>query len=152
MIKLKKLGAAAVFSLLLSMAIFATGAFAQSAQQNGAHSKISVSARAAVINTVARGVAAKTLHAYGWGGGDDWDGGCGWDGCHDGFSGFAHPITRCTSTRVCQSIRVCHWSAFGRICRSERICRSIRRCELCRTGFGFGGFDGAFAVKKSLGR
>lgn len=170
MIKLKKLGAALVFGLILSLVVFTTGVLAQSADQSVAHSKISVSARAAVINNVAQGIAAGAQHAYGWGGQCGWggecgnfgcgsecgnsgfNGGCGFDCGNNGFGGFFHTATRCSATRICQTIRVCNWSRWGRFCHSVRICRSIRTCQHVRTGFGFGGFDNNWAVKRTLRR
>ncbi len=149
MIKLSKLGVAVVFSLLLSLALFTTGGFAQSADQKIDRGNIRASARAVVVNT--RGV----RRPYGWGDGwdgDGWGGRCGWGGCNGGFDGLRvafHETVRCTSVRECRSVLECRWSRWGRVCRSIRICRRVSVCHRCRTrvGWGGGGWDNSWAVK-----
>jgi hypothetical protein len=143
MIKLGKPGLAAVISLLLSLVLFATGAFAQSADQKIDRGRIHVSARTAVLS--ARGL----QHPSGWGegsgdGGDGWGGGCGWGG-NCGDDGFAmhqafHESVRCTAMHECRSVRECEtgpWGGHG--CRSVRICRRISVCHRCHTRDGWAG-------------
>ena len=149
MIKLSKLGIAVVFSLLLGLALFTTGAFAQGADQKIDHGHIRVSARVAVVN------ARSVQRPYGWGGGwggEGWGGRCGWGGCNGGFAGFRqafHETVHCTSMRECRSVVECRWSHWGRACRSIRICRRINVCHRCRTrvGWGGGGWDNNWAIK-----
>lgn len=134
MIKLSKLGVAAVFSLLLSLVVFTTGAFAHSADQKIDRGHIRVSARAVAVN--ARGV-----RPYGWGGEGE-DGGDGWGGWDGG--GFAmrqafHETVRCTAVNECRSLRECHFGPWGHGCRSIRLCHRINVCHRCRTRAGWAG-------------
>ena len=139
MIKLSKLGVAVVFSLLLGLALFTTGAFAQSADQKIDRGNIRASARAVVVNT--RGV----RRPYGWG--DGWDGD-GWGGRFDGLRVAFRETVRCTSMRECRSVQECRWSRWGRACRSIRICRKVSVCHRCRTRVGWGDWDNSWAVKR----
>lgn len=152
MSKLSKPGVAVVFSLLLGLALFTTGAFAQSADQKIDRGQIRVSARAAVVN--ARGVRRPYGWGGGWDGGDGWGGRCGWGRCNGGFGlrqAFRETV-RCASQRVCRSVLECRWSRWGRVCRSIRICKRISVCRLCRTRVGWSGgsWGNSWAVKQTL--
>lgn len=142
MIKLGKLGVAAVFSLLLGLVLCTTGASAHRFDQRTGRGHIHVSARAAVLN------ARNVRRPYGWGegpedggdGGDGWSGGCGGGGC----GGFAtrqafHETVRCTAMHECRSVRECHQGSWGGGCRSIRICRKVNVCHRCRTRVGWAG-------------
>ena len=138
MIKLSKLSVAVVFSLLLGLALFTTGAFAQSADQKIDRGHIRASARAVVVNT--RGI----QRPHGWGDGWEGDGG-GFDGLRVAF----HETVRCTSMRECRSVVECRWSRWGRACRSIRLCRKASVCHRCRTRVGWreAGWDNGWVVK-----
>lgn len=164
MMRLSKFGTATVLGLVLGLAIFTTGVFAQGASQSIDHNNISVSAHAAVVNSVmqstARGILAGAIQRpsgarddcgnWGWGngcggfGGGNRFGGCGgWNNCFR-----PRPVFRCSFMRECRTIQVCRWTSWGRVCQGRHICRER---SIFRRGFdfnGWGGGVGPWGVKK----
>lgn len=150
MITLRKPGIAAVVSVLLSLVLFTTGAFAQGADQKIDHGHIHASARAGVLHT--RGVQRSYGWGEGWGdGGDGWGNGCSGGDCNGGLAGGQefHETVRCTAMRECRSVQECHVGPWGRGCRSVHICRKVNVCHRCRTRSGWigNGWENSWAAR-----
>lgn len=126
MMRLGKFGTAAVLSLVLSLALFTTGVFAQATSQQVEHNRqISISAHAATAQHALRNTASMLLSGslQGQKGASN---NCGQGGCHQ-----AHDTAHCASDRECHTVQVCHWTHAGRVCRGERICRFRLLCRRC---------------------
>lgn len=156
MMRLGKFSTAAALGLIISLALFTTSVFAQSASQSVDRGNISVSAHAAVENTAAQGTARVLLgkallrpngvrnNCGNWGWGNGCDGCSSWHNCFN-----THEIFRCASEKICKSVKICHWSRWGRVCRGEHICRMRSICRRCFEHFGDGrGRFSSWAVKR----
>ncbi|HEY0753221.1 MAG TPA: hypothetical protein VGD98_04610 [Ktedonobacteraceae bacterium] len=147
MIRLGKFSAITVLSLALSLALFTTSVFAQSASQSIDHGNISVSAHAAVLKTAVQGAAKALLENalirpsganddcgnWGWGDGCRGFGGCGDDDCFR-----SGPTSHCTSERECRTVKTCRWTHGVRVCRGQHVCR-FRSASRRGCGGGCGG-------------
>ena len=141
MIRSGKFCAALVLSLVLSLALLTTGAFAQDTNQSIGRGNISVSAHVAVVTSIMHGATSAVLgntiqrpdgvrgncRNWGWGNGCHGFNGCqGWNNCWR-----PRPSFRCTSQRECRSIQVCHWTRWGRVCQGVKTCRFRSICRRC---------------------
>jgi hypothetical protein len=179
MSKVSKLGVALVFSLLLVLAVSTTSGFAQSVNRNVDQSNISALAHAAVLKNVAQGIVSGIQHPNGNCNGGGWGGGCngggwggggwggggggwggGWGGGGGGWNGGGGcgdrcgggGFVRCSTQTECHFTQQCFWSRWGRSCRSIRICRKITICHRDFNGWGGGGWDNNWAVKRAITR
>jgi hypothetical protein len=141
MMRLGKLSTAVVLGLVVGLALFTTGVFAQDVGQQVERGNISVSAHVAVVNSVMQGATGALLGSavqrpndaktncgnWGWGNNCGGFNRCGgWNNCFR-----PRPSFRCSSERECRTVQVCHSSRWGRVCRGIKTCRFRSICRRC---------------------
>src|SRR5579859_4080598 len=154
MMRLSKFSTAVVLGLVLGLAIFTTGAFAQGGNQRVEHGNISISAHKAVVNSVLQSVASNVLGSavqrpndanwncgnWGWGNNCGGFNRCGgWNQCFRPRATF-----RCASQRECRTVQECRWTRWGRVCRGYKICRFRSICRRCFDNGWNGGWGGGW--------
>lgn len=135
MVKLGKLGVACALCLTMSLSLFTSGAFAQSARQNTANKvALTMTANSAFQNNA-------NMQANGWGG----DCGFGF-GCGDGFGGGCFSCGHGLShSRFVRFTRIVHITRITQFVRFEHFHHSNwgGGCGSCGWGGGWIGGGGA---------